>query len=198
MENTEKTMRTHVVSDTETQQTITIQSSATTIGELKKDMRAAGLKTEGKTISEGITGVEFTSDDSILPGEVTYKGKKRTGLVFRMTTAHKKIQSGTMTRAEICQEIKSRGLENTVKEETGKNFTQVSTTTLIEILSKATKPCKKCKKEKKDNVNVIKTLDTVIESLSAIKAALLLDKIEDADSTNDYTDDEIDEILSNM
>ena len=203
MENTENAMRTHVVSDTETQQTITIQSNATTLGELKRDLRAAGLKTDGKTISEGITGVEFKNDDSILPTEVTYKGKKRTGLVFRMTTENKKIESGAMTRDEVVNELKSRNLIGVVKDKTGRNYTNVSTAVLIEILEEnattvSAQDQKECCEECCEEYNVFEELDKAIDTLLNIKLTLIHAAADYYEEKVGYTKSEINEVLNRM
>lgn len=130
--------RRFTIIDTDTQRTSVIESTAETVAELKRDLEANGFTVEGKTIQEGISRTEFTSDDSVLPHDVPRNGTTTNDLVFRLTKSHKNIKSG-ITRGEAYSKIKELGLEETVKQKCGRNFTQCSTPTLISIISEASK-----------------------------------------------------------
>lgn len=110
-------------------------STATTLGELKAEMRQAGIEYEGMTFYEGHARIELKDDASVLPTNVTYKGTVVNDLVFMLTTPNKKVASGSMTRAEAYAAIKERGLQDVCKNTYGKNFTQCSTTALIELIA---------------------------------------------------------------
>lgn len=110
-------------------------STATTLGELKVEMRQAGIEYEGMTFYEGHARVELKDDASVLPTNVSYKGTVVNDLVFMLTTPNKKVASGSMTRAEAYAAIKERGLQEVCKNTYGKNFTQCSTTALIELIA---------------------------------------------------------------
>jgi hypothetical protein len=110
-------------------------STATTLGELKAEMRQAGIEYDGMTFYEGHARIELKDDASVLPTNVTYKGTVVNDLVFMLTTPNKKVASGSMTRAEAYAAIKERGLQDVCKNTYGKNFTQCSTTALIELIA---------------------------------------------------------------
>lgn len=79
---------------TRTQKKSVIMSAATTLAELKSDLRANGIDYEDMTFYEGLSKVELKDDASILPHDVPYKDKVTNELVFMLTTANKKIKSG--------------------------------------------------------------------------------------------------------
>lgn len=116
-------------------------STATTLGELKAEMRQAGIEYEGMTFYEGHARIELKDDASVLPTNVAYKGTVVNDLVFMLTTPNKKVASGSMTRAEAYAAIKERGLQDVCKNTYGKNFTQCSTTALIELIASYEPTC---------------------------------------------------------
>lgn len=127
------------VIDSETQQTKVIESNATTVAELKSDLRANGFDLTGKTIQEGLTRTEFKSDDSLLPHDVPRNGGYTNDLVFRLTKAQKNIKSGAMTRPEAYAAVKKLGLQAEIAKKYGKNFTMCKTADLIAEVEKASK-----------------------------------------------------------
>lgn len=120
------------------------KSSATTLGELKKDLDRQGVSYSGMTFFEGITKTEMKSDDSLLPTNVSYKGKTTNDLVFMLTAPQAKVKSGEMTRSEAYAEIKKLGLQQVCIDRFGKNMTQCKTTGLISLIEsfKGKKPAK--------------------------------------------------------
>lgn len=138
-------MNTFTIVDTESQKTKEIQSNATTVAELKRDLRQNGFNVDGKTIQEALTRTEFKDDSSMLPHDVPYKGGITNDLVFRLTKTNKQIMSG-MDRQEAYAEVKRLGLGDAVKAKFGKNFTQCSTADLVAFLQSnkgANKPAEK-------------------------------------------------------
>lgn len=108
-------------------------SAATTLGELKREMREAGIEYEGMTFFEGHLRAELKDDASILPTNIPYKGQVVNDLTFLLTAPEKKIKSGAMSRAEAYNAIKSRGLQDECVKRFGKNFTMCKTQDLIDL-----------------------------------------------------------------
>lgn len=122
-------------------------SAATTLGELKREMREAGIEYEGMTFFEGHLRAELKDDASILPTNIPYKGQVVNDLTFLLTAPEKKIKSGAMSRAEAYNAIKARGLQDECVKRFGKNFTMCKTQDLIDLLSEGGAPAKEEKKE---------------------------------------------------
>lgn len=133
--------------DNKTQSQKVIQASAaTTLGELKREMREAGIEYEGMTFFEGHLRAELKDDASILPTNIPYKGQVVNDLIFLLTAPEKKIKSGAMSRAEAYNAIKARGLQDECVKRFGKNFTMCKTQDLIDLLGEGS-PVKEEKKE---------------------------------------------------
>lgn len=122
-------------------------SSATTLGELKREMREAGIEFEGMTFFEGHLRAELKDDASILPTNIPYKGQVVNDLTFLLTAPEKKIKSGAMSRAEAYNAIKARGLKDECVKRFGKNFTMCKTQDLIDLLGEGGAPAKEENKE---------------------------------------------------
>lgn len=121
-------------------------SAATTLGELKREMREAGIEYEGMTFFEGHLRAELKDDASILPTNIPYKGQVVNDLTFLLTAPEKKIKSGAMSRAEAYNAIKARGLQDECVKRFGKNFTMCKTQDLIDLLGEGA-PAREDKKE---------------------------------------------------
>ena len=79
---------------TKSQSKKVIMSSATTLAELKSDLRQNGIDYEGMSFFEGTSKVELKNDASVLPHDVPWKGTVTNELVFMLTNTNKKIKSG--------------------------------------------------------------------------------------------------------
>lgn len=119
---------------TKNQKKSVIMSAATTLAELKSDLRANGIDYDGMTFFEGTSKVELKNDASVLPHDVPYKGTITNELVFMLTNTNKKIRSGAMTRIEAYNAIKSMGLQDACVKKFGKNFTMCKTADLIALV----------------------------------------------------------------
>lgn len=132
------------VVQTKNQKKSVIMSVATTLAELKSDLRANGIDYDGMTFFEGTSKVELKNDASVLPHDVPYKGTITNELVFMLTNTNKKIRSGAvaMSRAEAYNAIKSMGLQDACVKKFGKNFTMCKTADLIALVQSngASKP----------------------------------------------------------
>lgn len=124
-----------LIANTKTQKRSKVTTSATTLRELKADLRAAGIDYNGMTFTEGISKTQLLDDDTQLPQNVMYKGQPTNNLVILLTNTKKNIASGTMSRKEVYQAIKDNNLQDAVKEEFGRNFTQVPTSDLLVFLA---------------------------------------------------------------
>lgn len=124
-----------LIANTKTQKRSKLTTSATTLGELKADLRAAGIDYSGMTFTEGISKTQLLDDATQLPQNVMYKGQPTNNLVILLTNTKKNIASGTMSRKEVYQAIKDNNLQDAVKEEFGRNFTQVPTSDLLVFLA---------------------------------------------------------------
>lgn len=124
------------VVQTKNQKKSVIMSAATTLAELKNDLRANGIDYSGMTFFEGTSKVELKNDDSVLPHDVPYKGIITNELVFMLTNTNKKIRSGAvaMSRTEAYSAIKSMGLQDACVKKFGKNFTMCKTADLIALI----------------------------------------------------------------
>lgn len=124
------------VVQTKNQKKSVIMSAATTLAELKSDLRANGIDYDGMTFFEGTSKVELKNDASVLPHDVPYKGTITNELVFMLTNTNKKIRSGAvaMSRAEAYSAIKSMGLQDACVKKFGKNFTRCKTADLIALI----------------------------------------------------------------
>lgn len=124
-----------LIANTKTQKRSKITTSATTLGELKADLQAAGIDYSNMTFTEGISKTQLLNDATQLPQNVMYKGQTTNNLVILLTNTKKNISSGTMTRKEAYQAIKDNNLQDAVKEKFGRNFTQVPTSDLLVFLA---------------------------------------------------------------
>lgn len=145
-------------------------STATTLGELKREMREAGIQYEGMTFFEGHLRAELKDDASILPTNIPYKGQVVNDLIFLLTAPEKKIKSGAMSRAEAYNAIKARGLQDECVKRFGKNFTMCKTQDLIDLLGEGApvKEKKEVEISKESSIpegNVAGALEVLLEGL---------------------------------
>lgn len=122
------------VVQTKNQKKSVIMSAATTLAELKSDLRANNIDYDGMTFFEGTSKVELKIDASVLPHDVPYKGIVTNELVFMLTNTNKKIRSGAMSRTEAYNAIKSMSLQDACVKKFGKNFTMCKTADLIALV----------------------------------------------------------------
>lgn len=144
------------VVQTKNQKKSVIMSAATTLAELKSDLRANGIDYDGMTFFEGTSKVELKNDASVLPHDVPYKGTVTNELVFMLTNTNKKIRSGAtnMSRMEAYNAIKSMGLQDACVKKFGKNFTMCKTADLIALIqsNSTSKPTPKAETKKEEKV----------------------------------------------
>lgn len=196
-----ETRKITIIDNKNQSQKVIADSQATTLGELKSEMRARGISYEGCTFYCGQMRAELKDDAAPLPATVMYRGQEVTDLTFLLTAPEKKIKSGVMSRAEAYSKIKSMGLGELCKEKYGKNFTQCSTNDLIALIEgnsdtkapetpKAPKVTKKEEKPVKEEPKKEETKkDTCVSNPSNCEAALkaLLEDLYNNDTIEDET-----------
>lgn len=131
-----ETRKVTIINSKTQSQKVIQDSKATTLGELKQEMRERGIDYTGMTFFEGHMRAELKDDAAPLPTNIPYKGQVVNDLTFMLTTPEKKVKSGAMSRAEAYAEIKKRGLQSACVGKFGKNFTQCSTADLISLIEK--------------------------------------------------------------
>lgn len=131
-----ETRKVTIINSKTQSQKVIQDSKATTLGELKQEMRERGIDYTGMTFFEGHMRAELKDDAAPLPTNIPYKGQVVNDLTFMLTAPEKKVKSGAMSRAEAYAEIKKRGLQGACVDKFGKNFTQCSTADLISLIGK--------------------------------------------------------------
>lgn len=192
------------VVQTKNQKKSVIMSAATTLSELKSDLRANGIDYDGMTFFEGTSKVELKNDASVLPHDVPYKGTITNELVFMLTNSNKKIRSGAvaMSRAEAYSAIKSMGLQDACVKKFGKNFTMCKTTDLIALIqgNGASKPAPKA--EAKDETKKEEKVEApasnggeCVDTVARAAISKLVKILEDNGTIEDYEKEKVLDIL---
>lgn len=118
-----------------TQSKVVFESNATTLGELKNELRERQVRYDSDCVfKEAASKTILTSNESVLPSNIPWKGQVTNDLVFMVTAPQKKIRSGAMDRKEAYAKVKELGLQGKIQEHEGKNFTQCSTAILISYI----------------------------------------------------------------
>lgn len=195
------------VVQTKNQKKSVIMSAATTLAELKSDLRANGIDYDGMTFFEGTSKVELKNDASVLPHDVPYKGTITNELVFMLTNTNKKIRSGAvaMSRTEAYSAIKSMGLQDACVKKFGKNFTMCKTADLIALVqsNSAAKPAPAApkaeakKEETPVNTPVAPTSNggECVDAVARAAISRLVEILEDNGTIEDYEKEEVIDIL---
>ena len=187
---------------TKTQKKSVIMSGAETLGELKNDLRNAGIDFEDMTFYEGTSKTELKTNESVLPKDVPYTNRT-TGetintneLVFMLTNTNKKIRSGAMTRKEAYDVIRKQGLQVACLKKYGKNFTVCSTNALIALIEANTPKKRSVKKTSKSKEKVAPIEILKVVDVQAREAIRTLANI--LNNNGDLYNNEAKDILSNL
>jgi hypothetical protein len=126
-----------MIANTKTNQRYTIETDATTLGELQDALSAQGIDYSGMDFTEGISKTHLISRESLLPTNVMYKGQPTNDLVMLLTNTTKKIESGVERDRKTAYEIiKNNNMAGYVKNHYGRNYTNLSTKDLWTIIDK--------------------------------------------------------------
>ena len=164
------------VVSTKTQRKDVVMSAATTLAELKNDLRNHDIDYDGMTFYEGLSKTELKSDEAILPHDIPYKGTVTNELVFMLTNPNKKIASGA-DRKELYNIIKSRGLEAECVKQYGRHFTCVKTVDLLALIENSEKKEVTPEPDSSTIQEVAEFKDTAVRNALTV----LLDVLEDED-----------------
>ena len=115
----------------------TIMSGASTLGELKDDLTANNITFNNEcSFTEGISRTALLNDDSQLPMNVTYRGNQTNELVILISATKSKISSGAFERGDLYYMIHNDvNLRLYILEQSGKNFTNISTAELNNLVN---------------------------------------------------------------
>lgn len=112
-----------------TTKVVTLPESANNLKDLKKFLDI----NEGQFF-EGVTRTDLIADTQALP--TLPEEKKERGYVFFVSPEQNRIKNGVFTRKECYAYIKENNLGQVVKDEFGRNFTQVATDSLNNLISR--------------------------------------------------------------
>lgn len=164
------------VLNTRTQSSSIINSSAATLGELKEDLRNAGIVIDDDmSFIEGYTKTKLVADDSILPTNINVRGTVTNDLMIALTNSNKKIKSG-VDRKDLYNYIKENNLGEEIKKVFGKSYTNVSTAELESFLEpKIENPIEEDEEDENNSeVNELgKAIMQMEEAFSVIKKFLI-------------------------
>ena len=162
-----------IITEDGSSRTVTFDSTAETLAELKNELNNKGISYTGKSFYEGISKTEIMTDESILPSNLPYKGSVTNDLVFMLTTPNKKINSGA-DRAELIKYIKDNNLQEEVKERYGKNYTNVKTDLLAELVEEylSVEDAKEETSESIDLEVISEKIEQAISILTEVKVML--------------------------
>lgn len=174
-------------------------TNATTFGELKAAVRAAGVNIEGKDWLEGLTKTQPMSDDALLPTNVNYKGQTTNNLVYMLTNTNKKTRSGAMSYTEMKSYIKANGLADIFQKKYGKSYTQGKTVEFTEFINQyqaekntanvdAVKPAVEQPKRDKEavepmSINYKENYEALVYGVACLLASLDEDIMSDVENT---------------
>ena len=175
---------------TKSQSKTVIETNATTLAELKRELDIAGIDYSNMTFYEGISRTELKDDNSVLPHDVPYKGSVTNELVFMLTNTNKKITSGN-ERADLYVVIKDNNLQEAIKVRFGKNYTQCSNADLKSFVDDFTKSnTSECDLVRKALVVLMNTLSSDYD-MSEVSDILGVEIDPTKKLTSSYSDDEI-------
>ena len=135
----------------------------TYLKDLKELLTGKGVHIEPDDVfKEARSKSILTSDEAILPSNIPWRGEMTNDLTFMITVANKKIKSGGYDRKYLYKRIKELNLQDIIKKEEGKNFTQVASDILYHHIQA---------KEYLDNINKIVEMckPSVTEDIVAVK-----------------------------
>lgn len=205
-------MKTITIISASTNSRNVLNSNATTLAELKAEMRAAGVNFDNMSFFEGISKTELVSDESQLPTQVMYKGEPTDNLVILLTLQNKKIKSGALSeaRSAVLKAINDHNLNSVVIARFGRNCTQVSTDDLLAIIDQAVldaqpevapaAPAGEPKQPTEEALlaKVREAAQFVLDFLNGIEQVESIDEEEPAKPASPYTDDELADIVDSL
>ena len=125
------------IANTRDQKKSVVMTAATTLGELKRDLDAAGINYSDMDFIEALSKTQLRGDDSVLPHDVPYNHTTTNELVFVLTVPNRKIKSGG-SRDDVYARINNYSdsceLKEAIKNNFGRNYTMVTTADLEDFI----------------------------------------------------------------
>lgn len=125
------------IANTRDQKKSVVMSAATNLGELKRDLDAAGINYSDMEFIEALTKTQLKDDSSPLPHDVPYNHTTTNELVFLLTIPNRKIKSG-IDRNDVYNRINnfenSEAMKEAIKNHFGRNYTMVKTSDLDDFI----------------------------------------------------------------
>ena len=188
--------RTITIISTRSNERKVLNSTATTLGELKVELRQAGIDYSDMTFYEGLSKTELLDNSSVLPSNIPYKDTTTNNLAIMLTNSSKKIKSGIdyhdLSRAELYMHIKEKNLQSECLQKFGKNFTTCKCSELISLLE--SKEEKRCTCEVHDEDTPVIKLLIVLERKGVLSKGEVNSIL--GDTSCPYTEEEIDEMFN--
>lgn len=167
-----------------------------TLADVKALLDGAGISYANQAFYEGVSKAEYTSDDSIMPSNMPFKGGVTNDLVFQLSNKSKKISSGANERRQRCFElIKKYGLAAKIKSDFGLMYTSVATDALervIDAYEKETFYEKPTDEKSNDNFIASALLDVIMDTFN--KHGYNIVKVKD-DTVVSINDEDLCDIL---
>ena len=191
-----------------TNETKTIETDATTLGQLKRALGDHGINTEGLVFFEGLTRTEMVDNDSRLPRDVERNGNITNNLVFMLTRPKANIKSGAQSiRSILYDKVREFDLQDQIQKDWGCNFTNCSNEELIASIENHEN---KMVEEELNNQHtgdityvVSRMLDSMFENdllyedeYEGLKRCLEAEDDSSKDIESPYSQDEIEELFS--
>ena len=176
-----------IINSSTQSQSVIKESRATTLGELKAEMRELNIPYSGMTFYEGHMRAELKDDASPLPTNIPYKGQVINDLTFMLTVPDKKVASGASKRKEVFDKITELGLQNECKKRIGTDYTHCTTADLLSLIEGAKGVNKKkkvtpvCFSEEADAVP--QTEDSLPKAFNLLVEALYDNGVINSDTT---------------
>lgn len=117
--------------------TILDNVDCSTLGDLKKLLKAKDIDYTNKEFVEGVTNTKLLADDSRLPENIPFKGKVTNNLFINILNKDNKIKSGVnyheLSRSELLKVAKPYA--NGIQEKYNANYTRVKSSDIADFLT---------------------------------------------------------------
>lgn len=117
--------------------TILDNVECSTLGDLKKLLKAKDIDYTNKEFVEGVTNTKLLADDSRLPENIPFKGKVTNNLFINILNKDNKIKSGVdyheLSRSDLLKAAKPYA--NNIQEKFNANYTRVKSSDIADFLA---------------------------------------------------------------
>lgn len=117
------------------QKRVTLEGNYSNLSDIIDELTDLGYNVNSSNFIERYSRKRYNHEENLPETVVDREGKETTDLIFSVTN-NEKFENGSISRAEVYKLIKKHNLQEEVKATYGKNFTQVSTEDLLNLLNK--------------------------------------------------------------